>query len=79
MIDNNYLRSLCFHTHLSDVAIRKIITFAPGTLVTIGTHLAADITGKLEVKGFKVARKSRVRVIGNIDKARKFTVLGVEL
>ena len=73
MIDNNYLRSFCLRTHLADVAIREIAAFAPCALVTIGTNLAADISGKLEVKRFKIARKSRVRVISNIEQARKFT------
>src|SRR5947209_1231371 len=79
MIDNNYLRSFSLHTHLANITIREITAFAPRTLVTIGANLAADITGKLEVEGLKIARKRRVGVIGNIDQARKFTVLGVEL
>src|ERR1051326_1413178 len=79
MIDNNDLRSFSLLTHFANVTIREITAFAPRTLVTIGANLAADISGKLEVEGLKIARKRRVGVIANVDQARKFTVLGIEL
>src|SRR5437016_5462637 len=79
MIDNNNLCPFCLLTHLANVTIAIETAFHPRALIAVSSYSTANIAWKLETERLKVACKVRVRIIDDIQKSLKITVLSIEL
>src|SRR6266568_5676701 len=55
VVDDDDLGMLCADAHLANVAIGVKVTFAPCTLIAIGTDSGPNIAGERKFESFKIS------------------------